>query len=127
MRAIYPRLFLMLLIILAVMVRGFVPAGFMPSSTSSDITALTICSGFGERVVYLDSNGVEHAAPSHEKSHGGCSFALASHTTPPATNFDVIPVFYVTNFVARDDVTQKVTLYTPSKNFDAQGPPFILA
>lgn len=108
------------------MVRAFVPVGFMPSSTP-DVTALTICSGFGERVVYLDSHGEEHPAPVHDHhNNNGCSFALSSSFTHAAP----ILLFETPHVIAlvREELYTTPTASTRVfKNFDAQGPPFFLS
>ncbi len=114
-------------IILAVVIRAFVPVGFMPSATP-EVTALTICSGFGERVVYLDADGVEHPAPSgdHPTSHSHeCSFAVGSTSLTPAPVF----IFETPQEITRADHMPQfahAVFGVSVKNFDAQGPPAFL-
>lgn len=68
---------LLLLALVAVVLRGLVPMGFMPGSSQEAGTALVICSGVDTQTIYLDENG-QPAKPgeAHDKSNP-CVFSFA--------------------------------------------------
>ncbi len=68
---------LLLLALIAVVLRGLVPMGFMPGLHQEAGTTLVICSGVDTQTIYLDENG-NPAKPgdAHDKSNP-CEFSFA--------------------------------------------------
>lgn len=90
-----------LVMVLALTLRGFIPAGYMPTTTPTTdghkVFAITICSGGnGPQTVYLDENNRKFSAdqtehPAHglaEHSKAPCVFSInasfADNTATPA-------------------------------------------
>ena len=89
---------LLLLALVAIVVRGLVPIGFMPGSQQEAGTTLVICSGVDTQTIYLDENG-QPATPddAHDKS-SPCVFSFAPLAFEPflpeivQIAFDPVPV-----------------------------------
>lgn len=68
----------MALLGLALLSRGFVPAGWMP--TGEQAFAVTICTGMDMQTVWMDRDGGVHKSDPSKKNHDGgsaqdCAFA----------------------------------------------------
>ncbi len=112
---------LLLLMLLAYAVKAFVPAGFMPGKDAGGFTRMVICSGMGEKTIF-----VPNEKPSGQSdSHSGkiCDYQiltgqkiLISHApvlTPP-------PVVFVQD---RTDTGQLTSPAVFSSLVFARGPP----
>ena len=87
------RLFLLIMAGLAVGVQSLIPAGFMPGEGGRAGSFITICSGMGEKTVYVPD---EHA-PDHQAAQNACAYSFliaAAQPLPP-----VVPVFVATSLV----------------------------
>jgi hypothetical protein len=70
-----------LLLLVAVLVRGLIPAGFMPGRLA-DGAPIVICTGAGTQVLHAKSPAAPSRGPRH---HEACAFAgLAAAPAPPA-------------------------------------------
>jgi hypothetical protein len=70
-----------LVLLVAVLVRGLIPAGFMPGRLA-DGAPIVICTGAGTEVVHAKSAPGE---PQRSQHHDVCAFAgMAAAPTPPA-------------------------------------------
>ncbi len=66
-------LFIILLFLL--LVKSFVPIGFMPSSNLA-LNPIVICSGIEEKIIFVDQDGNQTDQSHHDNSI--CEFALSS-------------------------------------------------
>lgn len=81
-----PRLGWMIsIVLLALLCRAFVPAGFMPAASGGQ-QAIVICSGFGEKTIYVDDSG-KPVSTDHAVDGQSCSFALGGTPVLPAPAF----------------------------------------
>jgi hypothetical protein len=64
-----------IMVFLGVLLQALIPLGFMPGANAA--TPIVICSGLGEKTIYVDDNGqpVEHQQDKAEKS---CAFSLTA-------------------------------------------------
>ena len=82
--------FLTWLLVASVLLRSFIPAGYMPSSADSQhFFNIVICTGYGAQTIAVDENGqpVKQDHSEHQKHNGHkapCPFALNTHATTPA-------------------------------------------
>ncbi len=109
------------LMILAVMVKVAIPAGFMPSNEGG-LTKLVICSGMGEKTIFVaddDSGAQEHEDSTSEL----CSYQIFSaQKTIPTPAFDLARVF-VFQSSAYAALTSPQIKTSPLLSFAARGPP----
>lgn len=73
---------LLILALLGMVARAVIPAGFMPDFSAQAGTPLIICSGNGEKTIYVDDKG----SPIEQSDHGGeqpCVFALNFYAVQP--------------------------------------------
>ncbi len=68
---------LLLLALVAVILRGLVPMGFMPDLHHEAGTPLVICSGTDIQTIYLDQNGDPAPADTAHDTSSACVFAFA--------------------------------------------------
>ncbi len=112
---------LLLLMLLAYAVKAFIPAGFMPGTDANGFTKMVICSGMGEKTVFVPN---EEPSGQHDRhSDKICDYQvltgqkiLTGHApvlTPP-------PVVFVQ---ARADAGQHAFSAVFSSIVFARGPP----
>jgi hypothetical protein len=80
---------LLILALLGVVARALVPAGFMPDFSAQAGTPLIICSGTGEKTVYIDDTGNPIDGAGY-KAEQPCVFALSFYAVQP-----VLPVLTI--------------------------------
>ena len=116
------RLILAGLLLLALVFRAAVPAGWMPSA---DGASLVICTGTGPAVVHLDGKG-EPTKPRTADRHDVCAFAGlgAAPPEPPA----VLTAPSQTAQIARLDAGYETTARLPPRHRDqaARAPPALI-
>jgi len=72
------------LALIAMILRGFLPTGWMPSPAGDSHAALVLCTMDGA-VPLADGHGQHHQAPDDpQRGHDQCPFAGAPHLAPPA-------------------------------------------
>lgn len=73
-----------MLLLLGIVVRGLIPAGFMPDITQQAATPMVICSGAEHKIIYVDDAG--QPVPDQKQNgfdgDAGCAFSLAGLTMP---------------------------------------------
>jgi hypothetical protein len=70
-----------ILVFLAFAMQSIIPAGFMPDINASAAgTKLVICSGIGEKTIYLDQDG----QPVEHKEFSKCAYSILSSGGQPA-------------------------------------------
>lgn len=73
----FPAICLLALLLLAFALKALIPAGFMPGQGEGGMTALVICSGMGEKTIFVPAD----SAPSPAKesaSSDPCAYHLAA-------------------------------------------------
>jgi hypothetical protein len=113
----------MLLTLLAVLVKSFIPAGFMPES-GAGYTKLVICSGLGEKTILIPS-GDEDPAP-HDNRNDMCAYQiLSAHKGVGAPDAALIDAPAIITAVDYDQERAKsLPLHALSSLF-ARGPPVV--
>ena len=72
------------LALIAMILRGFLPVGWMPAPAGDSHAALVLCTMDGA-VQQTDSQGQHHQTPDDpQRGHDQCPFAAAPHLAPPA-------------------------------------------
>lgn len=98
----------------AMVLRALLPAGWMPSSSSSPTFILTICTMEGP--LHLNIEGHSKDQPTHSSDHDGCPFAAAPHVATPLLTITPSQSFLVesAHFKARP-ITQAADIasYSP--------------
>lgn len=79
------------LLVLAVLARALVPAGYMTQTSASGGIEIVICSGTDTETILVDANGVPIDPAEQPATDGGdtCPFALAALTTLTETGTDL--------------------------------------
>jgi hypothetical protein len=116
---------LALLILLALLFRAAIPAGWMPDLQGADGAPLVICTGSGSEVVHLDRHGFP-AKPHSSERHDVCAFAgIGSAPPTPAVFFGEPPRLPV---VARLDPASEAALRPPPRYREqaARAPPSLI-
>ncbi len=116
------RLFLLMMAGLAIAVQSLIPAGFMPEMGKQAGSFMTICSGMGEKTVYVPGD----SAPDHQAGQSACAFSFL--IAAPQTVAPVLPAYIAASFVPAD-MTEPVRFAArPSFNIahPPTGPPVIL-
>lgn len=86
------RTFFVALVALVLAVRGFVPAGWMPSGEKA--FAISVCTGVEMQKVWMTKDGTIHKSDPSKKQHKeddgskACPFAIASLSILPALTDD---------------------------------------
>jgi hypothetical protein len=115
------------LMILGVLLQALIPAGFMPSFAKDGKVALVICSGLGEKTVFVDAD--DYSAPDHQSDNddnSACPYFLAQ--TPAQLSSPVIvadamlPVADLVVFNTSDTLIDQPYLPAPP----ARGPPAVI-
>ena len=73
---------LVLLALLGMAARAIIPAGFMPDFSVQAGTPFVICSGTGEKTIYVDDEGRPLGESGH-KAEQPCVFALSFYAVSP--------------------------------------------
>ena len=79
--------FLTWILIASVLLRGLIPAGYMPSAEKSGrIINIIICTGTGAQTIEVDENNqaVKQKPQKHSNHKATCPFALNTHSATPA-------------------------------------------
>ena len=77
------RVCLTLLMLMAIGLRGVIPAGWMPNTQGAPNTPLVICTAAGAQVIAAhDASG--HAPAPGRQQHDHCAFAGLASAPPPA-------------------------------------------
>ncbi|HEY8190503.1 MAG TPA: hypothetical protein VIF12_07440 [Micavibrio sp.] len=80
-----------ILVFLAFAMQSIIPVGFMPDIDASAAgTKLVICSGIGEKIIYLDRNG----QPVEHKEFSKCSYSILSSGGQPVYFALAAPVYF---------------------------------
>ncbi|MFA7275581.1 MAG: hypothetical protein WC043_02125 [Pseudobdellovibrionaceae bacterium] len=108
---------------LMMMLQSLVAAGFMPGVGADGEHALVVCSGMGEKVVYVDL-GMDDPQPHHTSSP--CGFAMMTH------GFFDVPSPVYTPIIAVYNITQETQLFyilhsTNRVLWHSRGPPVFLS
>lgn len=82
---------LLMLALLAVVLRGLVPMGFMPAAHAEAGTPFVICSGTDIQTIYLDEDGQPAPADASHDASSPCVFAFAPLAFEPFLP-DMVPV-----------------------------------
>lgn len=116
------RLFLLVMAGLALAVQSLIPAGFMPEMGKRAGGFITICSGMGEKTVYVPGD----SAPDHQAEQSACAFSFL--IAAPQTIAPAMPVYIAASFVPADMAEPVRFAVRPSFNIalPPTGPPAIL-
>ncbi len=85
------RLVLMVLTVLAILARAFVPSGYMMQASAEGEIEIVICTDGGTSSIWLDAGGnpVEESGATESEAGNTCPYALGAVTvlgdTPPPT------------------------------------------
>lgn len=87
-----------MLFLLGIVVRGLIPAGFMPDMTQQAATPIVICAGVDHKIIYVDDSG----QPVPDQNQGGadgdghCAFSLVglAMAGAPAPSAIIAPVVF---------------------------------
>jgi hypothetical protein len=111
------------ILLLAVLLNGLIPAGFMPGGREG--TPVVICHGIGTAVIYLDKDG-RPAAPDKAAAHSKCPFApvLAQGMPVPST---ILPAASDYGSAVVFAVAESLTARAVFKPWFSQGPPSLRA
>jgi hypothetical protein len=107
-RRLFTKRSLMTVLVMALVLRGMIPVGFMADASAPKNTLLpiTICTGFGPKTVFLDQQGVSHTSdqPAHHQQTGEahakapCAFATGNiFTVADAATALATPEFFTPN------------------------------
>lgn len=111
----------LMLTLLGIMVRSFIPTGFMPEFSQAG-TAFVICSGVEMKTVYLDENG----QPVEHQVEAPCDFSINTAALKQPVPVSSLFVPYVEQlFLPEHQVV--FTSDSISSHTDARGPPAITA
>ena len=112
--------FSLTLLLLAIFVRGLIPAGFMPDTSQK--VALTICSGMTTKTIFVDQT-TPSDQHDQDKDHQPCPFALPllANGVMPFAVLQYISIAYAPfhPHQAKFPCLHKILL----KSFFSQGPP----
>lgn len=104
------RLVLAGFVLLNVLILSLMPAGFMPEFNADGKVAIVICSGLGEKTIYVDADAAPdhpHDNPSHDdqSAPNTCAYYLAQGyaLTTPGVGLAGPVAFEITNFAAMRD------------------------
>lgn len=118
----------LMLLLFGIVVRGLIPAGFMPDMTQQAATPIVICAGVDHKIIYVDDNGqpVPDQDQGRADGDGYCAFSLAglAMAGAPVPSAIVAPVVFE-NFSYRHD---RAALYrhTLDPSHRPTGPPIRL-
>jgi hypothetical protein len=120
--SLYATQYTMLLVMLALLVRAFIPLGYMPGMAKTDGTfQMVVCSLDGPKTITVDLAFDPESSEKHEAaSQDHCVFALLGHITPCDDNG-----LYAAR-ASLNDSTLLVSLddqYTPSVRLAGQAQP----
>ncbi len=76
-KTFFPREIFLSLILLAFALKAFIPAGFMPDFTGG-MTKMVICSGMGEKTIYVPNDDNTSPPPEHSGSADYCAYQISS-------------------------------------------------
>ena len=113
------------LLLLFLLVRSFVPVGFMPAPADGGKTQIVICTGQGPATVTVDANKFSHEAPSDNSgnfSHDVCPFAPVLFQALGLVDAPSLPAFMVSE--GQPDFQPSAALFAAvPKPWFSQGPP----
>jgi hypothetical protein len=110
------------LLLLFLLVRSFVPVGFMPASAAEGKTQIVICTGQGPATISVDANKFSHDAPFGNSSHDVCPFAPALSQALGSVDVPSLPAF-MDNEDRPDFQPAAALLAAVAKSWFSQGPP----
>jgi hypothetical protein len=113
--------------IILMMMKAFMPLGFMPDFKSSAPIAITICSGVDEVQIFVDENGQKVPVPQNTKhqKQSPCNFSIASLYTTT----DITPFANVNHFAIGFEypIAYAPSLHVIDKHsFQSQAPPALV-
>jgi hypothetical protein len=112
-----------LLVILAVLVKSAIPAGFMPSFDKSGFTQIVICSGMGQKTITVPSDDAPATDHKDNASAKVCAYQmLASGKTILPPPVAIIPAPIVTRAFAVT-IEHVHAAFSTTLPFEARGPP----
>lgn len=112
-----------LLVVLALLLKSAIPAGFMPAFDQEGFTQIVICSGMGQKTVTVPSNDAPATDHQGNAASKVCAYQmLASGKTilPPPVAILSAPVVARVFAAIADDADAASVL---SFSFEARGPP----
>ena len=112
-----------LLIILAVLLKSAIPAGFMPAFDKEGFTQIVICSGMGQKIITVPSDDAPSTDHQEDASGKVCAYQmLASGKTILPPPVAILPAPIITRAVSfiMEDVHAAFSTTLP---FVARGPP----
>ena len=85
-----------LIMLVAFVLRGLVPTGYMLERSDDGTITVEICGAFGERLMAFDPvtgemSELPEDQPGAPESHATCAFALSAVATPPEPALSVSP------------------------------------
>lgn len=113
----------LLLTLFAVIVKSFIPAGFMPES-GTGFTKLVICSGLGEKTILVPTEDENY--PSHEKQNDICAYQIL--TAQKAAGAPDAIIVGLAPHIAKIDYLLATAGASPPPlpaSFSARGPPSV--
>jgi len=112
-----------LLVVLAVVLKSVIPAGFMPVVGKDGFTQIVICSGIGQKTISVPSNDAPETDHKEDQAGKVCAWQiLASGKTILSPPLAAIPAPILTRIVikAADNAPVAAVYNLP---FEARGPP----
>jgi hypothetical protein len=100
--------------ILAVLLHALLPVGWMPNTTGSGSSFITICSMNGPTQIEVGNDGqpVKKHQPAHDGTHQICPFAVAAHFAPPAKA--IVPALVALVYAADRQIGYSYLLASPT-------------
>jgi hypothetical protein len=112
-----------LLVVLALLLKSAIPAGFMPAFDQEGFTQIVICSGMGQKTVTVPSNDAPATDHRGDTASKLCAYQLlASGKTilPPFVAIVFAPIVTRASAAIADDADAASVI---SFSFEARGPP----
>lgn len=79
------------LIACAMLLRALIPAGWMPTTDTTGMMRIAICSGMGPQTVWMDRTGKIHKEVPESGNHDAqpCGFAVLGHGLDDAPSLEI--------------------------------------
>lgn len=109
-------------VILCLLIKAVLPAGFMPAQSKDGWIELVICSGMGERTISVPLEGSDKTDP-QKPSQTPCAFQFVATGKSITPVFETLSVAFTTTYIAREDEDQTPPYTVFAFLFEARGPP----
>lgn len=115
---------IVLLLTLALVVRGLIPAGYMLApSASGEALSVVICTGHGPETISLDPDGKPLKPVPARGDSGQCAYAGSVPTAPAVATVDAVEVLLTAGVIAFPPSADLVRAEHRGGGASARGPP----